>query len=408
VIRRIALLVPFLVLPLAAQTPPAPPAPPAPPVATQDPAIPADTQVVTTASGLKYSVLSPGDGVTKPKKGDIIRMRYTGWLPDGRVFDSTAKHNDEPFYFPLGMGRVIKGWDEAGALMTRGTRLKLTIPPELGYGDRGQGPIPAKATLIFEVELVDISIPFRTANKEAQKKTESGLVYEVLREGTGESPAATDLVKLRFAAWTATGEYIASTEIDMRNKEIVGECGKLPLPQPIFTEGAALLKVGGRCRFEATAARACGERLPPGLAAETPTVWELELVAILKPLPIPPFELTADDKLKKTASGLGYEVIQEGAGKTPKMGKSVTVHYAGWLANGTLFDSSFQRAEPTSFQIGSVIQGWNEGLQLMKEGGIYKFTIPGNLGYGKPGNRNAGIPPDATLIFYIQLLSCAE
>jgi peptidylprolyl isomerase len=402
VLRRIALIVPLLALPLIAQDPPAPANAP------QDPPIPADTQVITTPSGLKYSVLAPGDGVTKAKRGDIIRMRYTGWLPNGKVFDSTARRADAPFFFPLGVGRVIKGWDEAGALMTKGERLKLTIPPELAYGDRGQGPIPAKATLIFEVEMVDIANPFHAPNKEAQKKTESGLVYEVLREGTGEPPSPTDLVKLRFAAWTATGDYIASTEIEMHNEAITGACGKLPLPQPIFSEGAALLKVGACYRFEASASRACGERLPPGLAAETPTVWEIELVAILKPMPIPAFALTADDKLQKTASGLGYEVIKEGTGKTPKVGKSVTVHYAGWLTNGTLFDSSYQRAEPTTFQIGGVIQGWNEGLQLMKEGSIYKFTIPGNLGYGKPGNKGAGIPPDATLVFYIELISCAE
>jgi peptidylprolyl isomerase len=396
------LLLAVFALPLVAQKPAT--TPPAP----QDPAIPADTQVVTTPSGLKYSVLAAGTGVTKPKKGDIVRMRYTGWFPDGKVFDSTARRGDAPYYFPVGMGRVIKAWDEAGALMTKGARLKLTVPPELGWGDRGQGVVPPRATVIFEVELVDIAVPFRVANKEAQTTTESGLVYEVLREGSGKPPGPTDTVKLRFAAWTATGDYISSSEIEMHDAPIVGPCGKLPSPQPIFSEGAALLKVGARYRFEATASRAYGERLPQGLAAETPTVWELELVAILEPLPIPPFAQIADHEWTKTPSGLGYEVIKAGAGKTPKLGKNVTLHYAGWLADGTLFDSSYQRAEPAIWRVGAAIQGWNEGLQLMKEGAVYRFSIPGALGYGKPGNHNLGIPPDATLIYYVELIACAE
>jgi FKBP-type peptidyl-prolyl cis-trans isomerase len=89
------------------------------------------------------------------------------------------------------------------------------------------------------------------------------------------------------------------------------------------------------------------------------------------------------------------------------MGQEVTVHYAGWLEDGTLFDSSFERGDTASFQLGRVIQGWNEGLQLMKEGAIYKFTIPSELGYGKRGGGDK-IPPDSTLIFYVELIKVGK
>jgi FKBP-type peptidyl-prolyl cis-trans isomerase len=180
------------------------------------------------------------------------------------------------------------------------------------------------------------------------------------------------------------------------------------LPVPILIEAAHILKPGGRVRLEATAKFAFGDRLQPGIAPDAPTVWEVELLEIKKPMPVPPFEMPAADKLKRTASGLAYEVIREGAGKTPKLGKEITVHYAGWTADGMLFDSTYQRATPMVRPFGNVIQGWVEGLQLMKEGAIYKFVIPSNLGYGKPGNPDAKIPPDTTLVFWLELVSCAE
>ncbi len=109
---------------------------------------------VTTPSGLRYQVLATGAG-NEVKAGDKIAVHYTGTLVDGTKFDSSRDRN-EPFVFRVGQGQVIKGWDEGLIGMKRGDRRKLTIPPDLGYGSSGSGPIPANATLIFDVELVDI------------------------------------------------------------------------------------------------------------------------------------------------------------------------------------------------------------------------------------------------------------
>ena len=109
---------------------------------------------VTTASGLKYIDLEMGDGES-PQKGQIVEVHYTGWLTDETKFDSSRDRN-QTFKFPLGRGRVIKGWDEGVATMKVGGKRKLIIPSELGYGARGAGggKIPPGATLIFEVELI--------------------------------------------------------------------------------------------------------------------------------------------------------------------------------------------------------------------------------------------------------------
>ncbi len=108
---------------------------------------------ITTASGLIIEDLVTGEGA-EAAAGQEVTVHYTGWLTDGKKFDS-SKDRDDPFVFPLGGGRVIRGWDEGVQGMKIGGKRKLTIPPALGYGARGAGGvIPPNATLVFEVELL--------------------------------------------------------------------------------------------------------------------------------------------------------------------------------------------------------------------------------------------------------------
>ncbi|MBR6699631.1 MAG: FKBP-type peptidyl-prolyl cis-trans isomerase [Bacteroidaceae bacterium] len=104
-----------------------------------------------------------------------------------------------------------------------------------------------------------------------------------------------------------------------------------------------------------------------------------------------------------TKSGLQYEVLTEGAGKSPKATDKVRCHYEGRLTDGSVFDSSYQRGEPADFGLNQVIAGWTEGVQLMKEGAKYRFHIPYLLGYGERG-AGASIPPYATLVFDVELI----
>jgi FKBP-type peptidyl-prolyl cis-trans isomerase FkpA len=114
-----------------------------------------DMAEMMTDSGLKYEDLVEGAGA-EARAGQQVSVHYTGWLTDGSKFDSSVDRN-QPFQFALGRGMVIRGWDEGVAGMKVGGRRKLTIPPQLGYGARGAGGvIPPNATLVFEVELLEV------------------------------------------------------------------------------------------------------------------------------------------------------------------------------------------------------------------------------------------------------------
>jgi FKBP-type peptidyl-prolyl cis-trans isomerase len=114
-----------------------------------------NSNVITTSSGLQYQILKEGTGPVA-QSGQQVSVHYTGWLTNGTKFDSSVDRG-QPIQFPLGTGRVIKGWDEGVAGMKVGEKRKLTIPPSLGYGERGYPPvIPANSTLVFEVELMGI------------------------------------------------------------------------------------------------------------------------------------------------------------------------------------------------------------------------------------------------------------
>lgn len=239
-----------------------------------------EAALTTTDSGLQYVILEEGSG-EKAQPGDVVAVHYSGTLEDGTEFDSSYKRG-EPIRFPLGQGYVIPGWEEGIALLGKGGKARLVIPPDLAYGEAGagDGTIPPNSTLIFDVELVDI-LP-----------------------GSPDAPSE-----------VAEADY------------------------------------------------------------------------------------------ETTDSGLKYYDLQEGSGASPESGQQAVVHYTGWLEDGTKFDSSLDRGEPFIFPVGQgqVISGWDEGVASMKIGGKRQLVIPAELGYGEQGAGGV-IPPNATLIFEVELL----
>jgi len=235
---------------------------------------------ITTNSGLQFIEIREGTG-SLPLLGDIVSVNYIGTLDDGTEFDNSYERS-WPAEFIVGVGQVMPGWDEGIAMMKKGGKAKLIIPPDLAYGETGagEGIIPPNATITLEVELVNIHTP--------------------------------------------------------------GQAAPTPVDESDYTI---------------------------------------------------------------TESGLKYYDFEVGDGELPQNGQTIHVHYTGWLVDGTKFDSSLDRGYSHSFVIGvgDVISGWDEGVSTMKIGGKRQLQIPPDLGYGEAGS-GVTIPPDAILIFEIELL----
>jgi len=232
---------------------------------------------IKTKSGLIYidEIIGSGDS---PTIGDKVKVHYTGTLEDGSKFDS-SKDRDRPFDFPLGAGRVIKGWDEGIATMRVGGKRKLIIPPELGYGSRGVGPIPANSTLIFEVELLDIIKEFKDPDFDLPGKEivlDSGLRIIEHIAGSGEKPVKGQTVKVHYSGFLQTGTKFDSSHDRGNPFEF-----KLGIGQVIkgWDEGIAQMNKGTKSTLIIPPDLGYGERGAGGAIPPNSTLlFEVELI----------------------------------------------------------------------------------------------------------------------------------
>jgi peptidylprolyl isomerase len=248
-----------------------------------DPAA-ADPDLREVAPGVKVRDLKAGTGPECPP-GAVVRLHYTGWLTDGRVFD-TSHASARPVEMPL--GGAIPGWQEGIPGMRAGGVRKLVVEPKQGYGARRVGGVPPNATLVYEVELV-----------------------EVVPEAAPGGPAA-------------------------------------------LADGTA--------------------------------PW------------------AADAGLRDLGDGLMVRDLAAGAGPECPPGATVTVHFTGWLPDGTPFDSTRPSGKAAVFPLPLLSPGLQRGVPGMKAGGVRKFVVPAALGYGKRG-APPRVPPDTPVVFELELVS---
>jgi len=259
--------------PAPVDTPPAPSAPPelaAPPDVA---APPADAK--KTASGLATKVLKAGTGKDKPKPTDQVKVHYTGWTKDGKMFDSSIQRN-EPTTF--GVTQVIPGWTEGLQLMVVGEKRRMWIPGKLAYGDQPRMGAPA-GDLTFDVELLEILSPPETPKDVAKppadaKKTASGLAYKVLKKGNGkEHPTPQSRVTVHYTGWTTDGKMFDSSVTR-------GQPSSFMLGQVIkgWTEGLQLMVVGEKTRFWIPGELAYGDTPKRPGAPSGMLVFDVELI----------------------------------------------------------------------------------------------------------------------------------
>ena len=267
-----------------------PPTASAAPAVTADPkAIPAPADVATppadakkTASGLATKVLTPGKGKDHPKDEDSVKVHYTGWTSDGKMFDSSVARG-EPTSF--GVTQVIAGWTEALKLMVVGEKRRMWIPGKIAYGETARPGYPA-GQLTFDVELLEITAPPKppetpkdvAAAPADAKKTASGLAYKVLKKGTGKDhPTATSRVRVHYSGWTKDGKMFDSSVSR-------GEPASFGLNQviPGWTEGVQLMVVGEKTRFWIPGKMAYGDEPKRPGAPSGQLTFDVELLDIQK------------------------------------------------------------------------------------------------------------------------------
>jgi peptidylprolyl isomerase len=275
------------------KTPPAPPPAPAPAKPVQPPEppqIPAPADVAAapadaekSASGLASKVLQKGTGVEKPNAWDKVKVHYTGWMTNGKMFDSSVQRG-QPAEFPL--NGVIKGWTEGLQLMVVGEKRRFWIPANLAYGDTPHRPGGPSGTLVFDVELLGVTAGIKpppvpsdvAAPPKGAKKTKSGLAYKVLQKGKGKvHPKPDDTVEANYTGWTTDGKMFDSSVTR-------GQTATFPLQGVIkgWTEGVPLMVEGEKTRFWIPADLAYGDPpRRPGAPAGM-LVFDIELVSIKK------------------------------------------------------------------------------------------------------------------------------
>lgn len=233
---------------------------------------PADAAV--TASGLASKVLSPGTGTERPVPGDSVRVHYTGWTTDGKMFDSSVVRNRPAV---LQVDKVIAGWQEGLQLMAEGEKRRFWIPAKLAYEGKPDRP---QGMLVFDVELLDVlhvpAVPPDVAAPPADAEvTRSGLASKVLKAGTGtRRPRRDSMVKVHYTGWTTDGKMF-----DSSIPKGVPSLFKLTQVIPGWTEGLQLMVEGETRRFWIP--KKLAYRGQPGMP-EGMLVFDVELVQITK------------------------------------------------------------------------------------------------------------------------------
>jgi len=266
------------------------------------------------------------------------------------------------------------------------------------------------------IALFSVVFIFGCSNNPDSVTLKSGLKYNDVKVGTGVEAKNGDLIEVHFKGWIVkdSSDLFGDWSVDSTKKaDLIADSYAMNQPMKFVLgtesfikgseEGIVGMKAGGQRAIVVPSNLAYGPQGMGPIPPNTSIKVLIELVSTKEAVVAKMWDVDST-LFKTTASGLKYAIIQEGEGELVGKEKQATVHYSGFLLDGTKFDSSVERDEPFTFVagVGQVIPGWDEGVQLMKKGSKARFIVPANLAYG---DRDLGkIPPNSTLIFDVEVL----
>lgn len=377
----------------------------------------ASPRTIDFGNGLRAEVLAEGSG-EECRKGDRLTVHSTGWVErsEKRISDpfDDSRSRGEPLTFVLGGGEAIKGWDVGLAGMKVGEKRLLHVPPAFGYGSQDLGVIPPNSTLRFEVELLSREAGLAQDSLFDPKKikwTQNTPGVEVFDEKTGLGDEAKDGDELtvHYTGWLPGGTRFATSKLQGKPVSVVLGAGQTI---PGWEKGLVGMRRGGVRLMRIQPYMGYGAMTGPKIPPHSTLLFRVELLDHKGATPSDAFDLfPAVDSVAWTDGprGLRYAVADSGSGEAAaKAGDEVAVHYTGWLADGTRFDTSRSRGEPFAFALGAghVIPGWDLGVAGMKVGEKRLLRIPPQLGYGAQGAGS--IPPNAELVFAVELVEIRQ
>ena len=409
-----------------------------------------------TSDGLYYKFHVKSDDATKVERGMILELKIRYSINDSTLFNSAD--NPADFLIPLDSSTYKGDLYDALAMMVPGDSatfissadsffvktIRMSSVPDSAFigkeivfnikmiSAKTREELDAQRQAeLAELKLQDESLfdQFLIQRKIDVKPLESGVYYIEEVRGSGRKPAPGDMATVHFIVSTVNGDTLYSSYA--QDRPMTWEAGKI-FDNEGATEALNMMSKGTKAMVIVPSEQAFGEQGRGQMVApHTSLIYELEMVDFKTKAAYEAeqeaIRKKADEEKNKardqeaanlasyisknkittqpTASGLYYIETKAGTGEQAASGKTVKVHYTGTLLNGQKFDSSLDRGEPIEFVLGQgqVIQGWDEGIAMMKEGGKSRLIIPSNIAYG-PQGRMPTIPPSSTLVFDVELV----
>jgi FKBP-type peptidyl-prolyl cis-trans isomerase len=335
--------------------------------------------------------------------GDIATLCWLAKKNDGSVYEDRTNER-QPMQLRVGP-QVPEWWEEGLQRMRPGGTYRVEVPIDRMWpASRLPEALHGCKHLVYEVRVLRaIRMPRFQKLDAAKAKDEAGFPTEVLTAGSGTKPAKDHWCTFHFIAFTASGDVVDSSHALDKPMRVRPDALEVPFL------AAILPRMAPGARWLCTSPVTAGHPRWAGILGDKELTWQVELLAVTPPLPMPAFEPPAAETMKASASGVRVLIdggVPEAA--PPDGTKQVRVHFACWLQDGTLVEASYPTGQPSELELARLPQGMSEGFLRIPGGAAAWLRIPAAQGYGAKGHQARKVPPDAELIMRVELLGIGK